>query len=183
MADFEGIKPRQHKRSYIQRLEADPRLHAMFTGWVAQAVREAEVLPGAYGLPSCFAEKAAGLALELALSHILNNDGEYQALLEQLERTTKAHLDTLNLIAMPLAIPVAQTISALSDPDTFTAGVKAGLEAAEQRCRYVAKHNSDRQEEGEYRDGFEIACEVCSQAIGGIDPAKITAQALPESRG
>lgn len=41
----------------------------------------------------------------------------------------------------------------------------AVLGDAEQRCRYVAKHNYDRQEEGPYRDGFEIACEVCETSI------------------
>lgn len=36
---------------------------------------------------------------------------------------------------------------------------------AEQACRYVAKHNVANMDAGDYRDGFEIACEVCEKAI------------------
>ena len=36
---------------------------------------------------------------------------------------------------------------------------------AEQACRYVAKHNICNMEEGDYRDGFEVACEVCEKSI------------------
>lgn len=47
-----------------------------------------------------------------------------------------------------------------------------GLEKAEQRCRYVYKHNEDRidtsapwEEMSEYGRGFKIGCEVCEGAI------------------
>lgn len=57
-------------------------------------------------------------------------------------------------------------------------GARAMQDNAMQRCRYVAKHNHDRQEEGLYRDGFEIACEVCEDRIADLDPAKVVAGRL-----
>ena len=43
--------------------------------------------------------------------------------------------------------------------------IEAVVEEAEQACRYVAKHNICNMEVGDYRDGFETACEVCEKAI------------------
>jgi hypothetical protein len=42
---------------------------------------------------------------------------------------------------------------------------RKALEDAEQRCRYMAKHNEHLQEEGDYKSGFQIACELCEDSI------------------
>lgn len=47
----------------------------------------------------------------------------------------------------------------------WEATVQSVIEEAEQACRYVAKHNVCNMEVSEYRDAFEVACEVCEKAI------------------
>lgn len=42
---------------------------------------------------------------------------------------------------------------------------RAIVEEAQQACRYVAKHNTANMDAGDYRDGFETACEVCEDVI------------------
>lgn len=104
MADFEGIKQRQSGRLYIDRLQNDHRLHTMFTGWVAQALREAELRADTHRSPYLFAQRAAERALELALSHILDNDGEYQAVRAELERSLKSQIELANNALAPIII-------------------------------------------------------------------------------
>lgn len=74
-----GIEMPKRARPYIERLRTDPRTRAMFDGWVGQATMLAEQqVPD----PCRYAERAhraAQIALQLAMTHVLDNDGELQA--------------------------------------------------------------------------------------------------------
>ena len=93
-----GINNGLSERTYIGMLRNDRRMRAMFDGWVAQATLEAaNHFPDTYDA-SERAGYAAEMALRLALSFIIDNDGEYQALREQLDRVMENFitLETLN---------------------------------------------------------------------------------------
>lgn len=72
-----------YPRKYIERLRRDPRLRAMRDGWVAQATIEAEnTYPDPRdGRPS--ARWAAERAIDLAMQHVLDNDGEMHAVMAE----------------------------------------------------------------------------------------------------
>lgn len=92
--------------------------------------------------------------------------------------------DEINCLNDALAKRVALHTSAIMDRDNaHVAGVKAAIEDAEQRCRYVAKHVADRMEEGEARDTFELACQLCADSIARLIPEDVVAKWLRESRG
>lgn len=91
-------------RGYIARLRNDPRLHAMMQGWVGQATMEAEQR---YPHPDQYAARAhdaAQRAIGLALSFVLDNDGEYQMLREELDRALKNTIDLVN--AKPISLVI-----------------------------------------------------------------------------
>ncbi|MFC0683187.1 hypothetical protein [Novosphingobium clariflavum] len=86
----------RQERGYIARLRRDPRTKAMHDGWLAQATYEAEQH---YPYPEDARQRAhyaADRALLLALSFVLDNDGEMNALREQLDRITESSLSLLN---------------------------------------------------------------------------------------
>lgn len=103
MDDF-VLYPRK-EREYIKRIRRDPRMRAMLQGWVAQATAEAEQrYPGPYDEPAR-AHEAATIAVQLAMSFVLDNDGEYQAIRETLDKVLEAQLTMNQLSPRPLIIP------------------------------------------------------------------------------
>lgn len=91
-----SIEMMRQERGYIRRLRHDHRTKVMHDGWIAQAIYEAEQR---YRYPEQarqMAEYAADRALQLALSFVLDNDGEMNALREQLDRITESSLSLLN---------------------------------------------------------------------------------------
>ena len=84
-------------RDYITRFRRDPRTRAMHDGWVAQATAEAEQR---YPHPldaNQRANFAASRALELGMSFVLDNDGELNAVREQLGRVLENALELTRL--------------------------------------------------------------------------------------
>lgn len=86
------IIPKQ-ERGYIASLRRDPRTKAMFDGWVAQATQEAEMLYPDLRDDRQRTHFAAERAVQLAMSHVLDNDGELQMLAEENDRLRKQILD------------------------------------------------------------------------------------------
>lgn len=98
-------------RDYISRLRSDPRLHAMMQGWVSQATMEAESrYPGLYD-DRQRAHWAAETAIRLAMSFVLDNDGAYQMLREEMDRVLKNTLELVN------STPLKVVIERSSPPD------------------------------------------------------------------
>lgn len=80
-------------RNYIARLRRDPRMKAVFDGFISQALIEADQL---YPAPHMDRERtnfAARRSAELAMSFVLDNDGEYQMIYDQWEKAVKAGLE------------------------------------------------------------------------------------------
>lgn len=73
-------------RPFTERMRHDPRMRAMVDGWIAQATFEAETRNDRYREPSRFAHDAAETALRLALTFLIDNDGEYRAVCEERDR-------------------------------------------------------------------------------------------------
>ncbi len=82
-------------RTYIERLRNDPRTRALADAWVNQAMMEAEQHYDSYREGAAFAHYAARRAVELAMSFVLDNDGELAATREQLERALETQLQFL----------------------------------------------------------------------------------------
>ncbi|KPH67548.1 hypothetical protein ADT71_02285 [Novosphingobium sp. ST904] len=86
----------------------------MRDGWVAQATSEADMrYPDPYD-PRRTAF-AAERALELALSFVLDNDGELVAVRQDLECMTKRCIDVLNTRVMPYVL-----VKAPEEPDAHS---------------------------------------------------------------
>jgi len=95
-------------RTYIQRIRNDPRTRAMHDGWVAQACAEAEQV---YPDPSDDRRRthhAASRALELALSFVLDNDGELTMVREQLDRVLENSITLANMSPRSFVMPKAE---------------------------------------------------------------------------
>lgn len=99
------LKPANADRRYIQRLRSDPRTRALFNGWAAQATLEADQRfpdPHDGRLAACF---AAERAIELAMSFVLDNDGEYQMVSDELNQLRNRVIEGF---MMPPAVVVMQ---------------------------------------------------------------------------
>lgn len=95
----------ERQRGYIARLLRDPRTKAMHDGWIAQATFEAEEHCGdRYDAPR-MAQYAADRAIQLAMSFVLDNDGELNAVREQMEKLLEANLTMASLSPRPIVIP------------------------------------------------------------------------------
>lgn len=95
----------ERKRTYIERLRNDPRTRAMRDGWIAQATAEAEQrYPGRLeaGLRMHY---AASRVLELAMSFILDNDGELAMTRRELVQAQKALAKHIEMAPRPIIIP------------------------------------------------------------------------------
>lgn len=92
-------------RTYIQRLRNDPRTRAMHEGWIAQATAEAEMRHPDPRDDRKRTHYAVSRALELAMSFVLDNDGELAMVREQLNRMA-SHVITLgNSTPTRLVVP------------------------------------------------------------------------------
>ncbi len=91
----------QHKhRSFIRNLRNDPRTRAMVDGWIAQAMVKVEI--GAsrdYDRRATHEAVREGIAL--ALSFILDNDGEYQMVCEERDRLRDHILQGVTSLPIP----------------------------------------------------------------------------------
>ncbi len=106
------ITPKQ-ERGYIASLRRDPRTKAMFDGWVAQATQEADMR---FPDPRDDREKAhfaARRALELAMSHVLDNDGELQMVMEQRDQLLDKAIEAARMMPPPQIIRVDTTLQTL----------------------------------------------------------------------
>lgn len=77
------------KRSYVARLRRDPRLKAIFDGFISQALVEADQR---YPDPYMDRERtlyATRRSTELAMAFVLDNDAEYQMIYEQWEKAVE----------------------------------------------------------------------------------------------
>lgn len=80
-------------RPYIKRLRSDPRTKAMFDGWAHQACMEAEARYPDIRSPhdaQKLAYFAARRALELAMTFVLDQDGEYKMVCEERDKAFEA---------------------------------------------------------------------------------------------
>lgn len=96
-------------RPYIERLRHDPRGRALHDGWVHQAAMVAEQRAG--GDARMAAHEAAEEALKLALSFILDNDGEYLAVMAERDRFRDQLLETINLQPTSYRIIAGQPVT------------------------------------------------------------------------
>jgi hypothetical protein len=94
-------------RGYIENLRTDPRTRAMFDGWVAQATKTAEArIAGRFGHDAHrLAHEAATEALTLALSFILDNDGELQAVRHERDTLLKQLIDLHASVPRIIKVP------------------------------------------------------------------------------
>lgn len=91
------------KRSYIARLRRDPRLKAVFEGFISQALIETDQR---YPDPYMDRERihfATRRATELVMAFVLDNDAEYQMIYEQWEKAVENAL-TLTKMSSPTLI-------------------------------------------------------------------------------
>ena len=106
----------ESRRTYLERLRNDPRTRTLHDGWVAQATMEAERVYPEWD-DTRRAHFAADRALQLALTFILDNDGEMaylRALVEeQAERISKLMISTTAFV-FPVSAP-----SQKADPATL----------------------------------------------------------------
>lgn len=100
------------KRSYIARLRRDPRLKAVFDGFISQALIETDQR---YPDPYMDRERilyATHRATELAMAFVLDNDGEYQMIYEQWEKAVENAISFANMTGPTLIIkPGSETNS------------------------------------------------------------------------
>ena len=97
------------RRPYIENLQNDPRTMAMMDGWIAQATKEAELNHDlCRDDPRRLAHNAARRALELAMSFVLDNDGEYQGVCEQRDQLLDNALKLEAMRPPSIVIPRAQ---------------------------------------------------------------------------
>lgn len=101
------IRPLNQDRSYITRLRFDPRIRAMFDGWVAQATMEAEQRFPDPRDDRARSHFAAETALRIGLAFVLDNDGEYQRVLAENEKLMKRLLDAAHLPPLHVVLPSA----------------------------------------------------------------------------
>lgn len=91
-------------RTYIRRLHRDPRMKAVFDGFVSQALIEADQrFPEPY-LDVERTRYAARRAAELAMSFVLDNDSEYQMIYAEWERAVANALTLANTSAVRIDI-------------------------------------------------------------------------------
>lgn len=84
-------------RPFIQRVRDDGRLSSMVQGWAIQATMIVEQRYGFYPSdPRRIAHEAAEEALKLALTFILDNDGEYRMVCEERDQLVERMTQTLN---------------------------------------------------------------------------------------
>lgn len=102
---FDNLAARINPRSYIARLQRDPRAQAMFDGWVAQATYEAEQrCPDAQDGRQR-AQEAARIGIQLAMSFVCDNDGELLAALAERDQMHE-HLLKWQHMQPPLSLLV-----------------------------------------------------------------------------
>lgn len=98
----------KQERGYISRMRRDPRTKAMLDGWVAQATQEADMR---FPDPRDDRERthfAAQRAVELAMSHVLDNDGELQMVMKERDTLLENSIRLANLTP-PTAIILPKT--------------------------------------------------------------------------
>lgn len=69
-----------------------------------------------------------------------------------------------NMVEKDSDAPSTESREGSTQPMTSERLIQLVIERAEQACRYVLKHQ-EFEGDGPYRDGFEVACEVCERAI------------------
>lgn len=97
-----------------------------------------------------------------------------EQLIEQVALTLKGISDRLGVVRtwQDYAPPIVELIHAAREAGRVE-GARAGLEVAEQRCRYLLKHQNFGVDTGEYASGFEVACELSEQTIRALNPEQI----------
>ena len=85
------ITPPDQRRNYISRLRNDPRTKALFDSFIYKATHEVRSISGYENLTN--AQPIAQRAVMNAMAFVLDNDGEYQMLLEENERLRQQIID------------------------------------------------------------------------------------------
>lgn len=107
MFEADSVASRLEQRSYLALLRRDPRVKAAYDGWIAQATFEAY---NRYPHPMDSEQRAsyaASRAVELVMSFILENDGEYQAVRQQLDEVLKRSLEMAMYAPVQMIVPIA----------------------------------------------------------------------------
>lgn len=111
-------------RPYIERLRRDPRTKALFDSFVYQAmveVREQHGRPESPYEAEKFAHVTAEKAVALAMSFVLDNDGEYKMLREQFDQLMQTMIDARHLSPGPSIIITATGEKVTMTPEELAA--------------------------------------------------------------
>lgn len=96
----------KQQRSFIERMRRDHGLHQLMQSWVVQGVAQAKIAhDGRDGwFDARTASQAAEEALKLALSFILDNDGEYQRVCQERDQLLENIIKHVELTPRPIIV-------------------------------------------------------------------------------
>lgn len=100
---MEKIMEQKRKRSYVEQIRRDPRMKAMLDGWAAQAAMKAE-----QKMRNPYADRqsihdAAVEGIALAMTFVLDNDGEYQAVCDERDALLDKIINTFQTAPINMA--------------------------------------------------------------------------------